>query len=326
MDARPVAIWEKQRQWFRDSHFHIRGQRGNPRKAWEEPLVRSLGPDWKKIAGRCSWKEWKDSTDQAIDMLLKTWDLVPQGRKQKTAQGEETKKTPQDKHRDQDCKAESVLDLLEQGTHDPESLLEELGFEPDPGEGDFNDTGIPGFIASTDNQLCSGVLNGEMEVPMLERPIFVRIINNIEDIIAAGRGLSHASRSWARWSPRKYNTLPDLLCHHAMRYKASFSWQGWDDVDRGAHVTLRSDGGYKDGCGAAGWIIYAGVGAAKRLVACGCQYMEGLRHATHAEAIALEMAFRHLKTLEGDHDSARWTCSTEQAPAGLVEVLSATTR
>ena len=107
-----------------------------------------------------------------------------------------------------------------------------------------------------------------------------------------------------------------------MRYGASFKWKSWDEEDRKAHVNIRCDGGFKDGTGAAGWVIVAGRGPARRVVACGCLHLKSLKHATEAEAIALEQAFNHFKEVEQDLIPRVVVAS----PAGIVGLIGASTR
>ena len=105
------------------------------------------------------------------------------------------------------------------------------------------------------------------------------------------------------WRPREFNSPPDVVCNWVLDGKADL-----DDLDLGPVVQAISqercfqvhcDGGYKDGVGAASFVVHAidpASGVVERLGYRGA-FLSRARSAFQAELIALETAVQFMNGL-----------------------------
>ena len=148
-----------------------------------------------------------------------------------------------------------VLDLLERGTEDQDTLIKLLGNSADPAGPRWRKTKDQ-FELVTDNKGNKDITCGTAVAPPFLREVFAGAGDHIQEVLGQGWGVGNGNLSWARWVPRAYNVLPDLLCHLSTRTGVSYLVENWDELSGEYNLQCKTDGGYEpQRGGVAAWAV-----------------------------------------------------------------------
>ena len=257
---------------------------------FDDLLVLSLGVEWRAVRSSSTKAQWKELSQECVDLICQWWGLPPN-----------PCQPPKAGTMAQGVVARQQLNPAEQKTLAYDNCFPETGH---PNDGRWIDDRSR-FLCTIDNKSVADILNGKACVQNDEmKPLFQRMSTRILSLVENFD--LRPPKDWddpVEWRPRRYNRRSDQICNLLLDGQEGFHMTGENTdvvLQLKPHFLVQTDGGCRyHGSSAIAYVIYGIIYGYDTVhdyytIALGGERIAGNWPSFNLEAQALDMALEKL--------------------------------
>jgi len=214
---------------------------------WEDPLIHFMGLEWRAKRDSMTWRDWSDQLQDFVAQACCRWNL-PLGAGD--GPDSEVAPPPQKKPRTQPGGAKDRL-FFRGATPEADVILETVAPLLDWSRAAMN------FAYVTDSKALHGVVCGYATLSEGKcETVAARIMDRLVDHFACKWTPPQIWKDPVQWMSRDYNKVADGLADLTMDNRRSWDKRFATALQlEEANLVIQTDGGLREDCGAAAWVI-----------------------------------------------------------------------